>query len=44
VYSENLTDNDNIILDTGAVATASGENNFITLRPRTIGARLDYRF
>lgn len=44
VYSENLTDNDNIILDTGAVATASGENHFITLRPRTLGVRMDYRF
>lgn len=44
VYSENLTDNDDIILDTGAVATASGENHYITLRPRTIGVRMDYRF
>ena len=44
LYVENLTDNDNIILDTGAVATASGENHFITLRPRTIGVRVNYQF
>ena len=44
LYVENLTDNDDIILDTGAVATASGENKYITLRPRTVGARLNYRF
>ena len=43
-YAENLTDNDNIILDTGAVATASGENHFVTLRPRTLGVRVNYRF
>lgn len=44
LYVENLTNNDNIILDTGAVATASGENNYITLRPRTVGARFTYEF
>jgi outer membrane receptor protein involved in Fe transport len=43
-YAENLADNDDIILDTGAVATASGENHYVALRPRTIGLRLDYRF
>jgi outer membrane receptor protein involved in Fe transport len=44
LYVENLTNNDNIILDTGAVATASGENHYITLRPRTIGIRVNYVF
>lgn len=44
VYVENLGDNDNIILDTGAVATASGENHYVTLKPRTLGVRLNYRF
>ena len=44
LYVENLADNDDIILDTGAVATASGENKYITHRPRTVGARLNYRF
>ena len=43
-YGENLSDNQDIILDTGAVALASGENHFITLKPRTIGMRLNYRF
>ncbi|MEP4485984.1 MAG: TonB-dependent receptor [Halioglobus sp.] len=44
LYMENATNNDDIILDVGAVATASGENKYITLRPRTVGARLNYRF
>jgi outer membrane receptor protein involved in Fe transport len=44
LYVENLTNNDNIILDTGAVATGSGDNHYLTLRPRTIGVRLNYFF
>ena len=44
LYVENLTNNDNIILDTGAVATASGDNHYITLRPRTFGVRFNYSF
>ncbi len=44
LYVQNLTNNDNIILDTGAVALASGENHFITLQPRTIGVRINYQF
>jgi iron complex outermembrane receptor protein len=44
LYVENLGDNDNIILDTGAVALGSGDNRYITLRPRTIGVRVNYRF
>ena len=44
LYAENLTDNDDIILDVGAVATASGENQLITLRPRTLGLRMNYQF
>ena len=35
---------DKAYFDTGAVATASGENHFITLRPRTIGIRVNYTF
>jgi len=44
LYVENLGDNDNIILDTGAVALGSGDNRYITLRPRTIGVRVNYYF
>ena len=44
LYVENLGNNDNIILDTGAVALGSGDNRYITLRPRTIGVRLNYWF
>jgi outer membrane receptor protein involved in Fe transport len=43
-YAENLLNNDDIILDTGAVATASGENHYIRLKPRTVGVRLEYQF
>ena len=44
LYVDNLTNNDNIILDTGAVALGSGENHYITLQPRTIGVRVNYAF
>lgn len=44
LYVENLTDNDDVILDTGAVATGNARNTQVTLTPRTVGLRLDYRF
>lgn len=44
LYVQNLTNNDDIILNTGAVATASGANRYITLQPRTIGVRVNYEF
>lgn len=40
LYAENLTDNDNIVLNVGM---QSG-NPYATLRPRTIGARFEYFF
>ena len=44
LYAQNLTNNDNIILNTGAMALASGANRYVTLRPRAIGLRVNYSF
>ena len=44
LYAQNLTNNDNIILNTGAMVLASGANRYVTLRPRAIGLRVNYSF
>ena len=41
VYGENVTDNDTPIFIN---ASTSSTNRFVTLRPRTIGVRLNWKY